>query len=159
MILYRPVGLYELALVARTAWRTFPPRLPEQPIFYPVLDRTYADEIASRWNPPDPNSGFAGFVTRFSVPDPIGARYPAQTVGARRHRELWVPAEEQAAFEAHFVGPIEPLAAWVGPRIRDALPSWEGPAGPVDAADLPALILAAIRGPLHGGPLTLASPG
>lgn len=152
--LYRPVGLYELALIAATGFRTYPPRLPEQPIFYPVLERTYADEIASQWNPPDPNSGFAGFVTRFVVPASVARRYPAQTVGARRHRELWVPAEEQSAFQAAFRGPIEVLAAWVGPRIREALPAWLGAQGPVSVDELPALVRAVHHGPRQGGPLT-----
>ena len=69
MHLFRPVGLYELAKIATLDFRAYPPRLPEQPIFYPVLNRPYAEEIASKWNPPDPNSGFAGFVTTFAVPD------------------------------------------------------------------------------------------
>lgn len=36
MFLYRPVGLEELKLIAASNFRAFPPRLPEQPIFYPV---------------------------------------------------------------------------------------------------------------------------
>ncbi len=86
--LFRPVGLYELAAIITSDFTAFPPRLPEQPIFYPVLSEGYAVEIASRWNPPDPNSGFVGFVTSFTVPGATAARYPVQTVGAMRHREL-----------------------------------------------------------------------
>jgi hypothetical protein len=37
-ILYRPVGPTELALIEASNWKAFPPRLAEQPIFYPVLD-------------------------------------------------------------------------------------------------------------------------
>ncbi len=37
MILYRPVGMDELRLIYGAGMRSFPPRLPEQPIFYPVL--------------------------------------------------------------------------------------------------------------------------
>jgi len=36
-ILYRPVGPKELELIAASGYRDFPPRLPGQPIFYPVL--------------------------------------------------------------------------------------------------------------------------
>jgi ADP-ribosylglycohydrolase len=36
--LYRPVGPKELGLIRASGWRAFPPRLPEQPIFYPVLE-------------------------------------------------------------------------------------------------------------------------
>jgi hypothetical protein len=34
--LFRPVGKKELELIAASGFRKFPPRLPEQPIFYPV---------------------------------------------------------------------------------------------------------------------------
>ncbi len=46
--LYRPVGPAELDLIEATGWRKFPPRLPEQPIFYPVLNEEYAAQIAQR---------------------------------------------------------------------------------------------------------------
>jgi len=36
----------------------FPPRLPEQPIFYPVTNEKYAAEIASKWSTADKASGF-----------------------------------------------------------------------------------------------------
>ena len=35
-ILYRPIGPKELELIAARGYREFLPRLPEQPIFYPV---------------------------------------------------------------------------------------------------------------------------
>jgi hypothetical protein len=62
--LWRPVGPEELALIQASEMRAFPPRLPEQPIFYPVLSEGYATKIARDWNVP--HSG-AGFVTRFKV--------------------------------------------------------------------------------------------
>lgn len=34
--MYQPVNQAELELIAASGWRGFPPRLPEQPIFYPV---------------------------------------------------------------------------------------------------------------------------
>ena len=45
MILYRPVGTAELNLIAESGYHSFPPRLPEQPIFYPVLNRRYACQV------------------------------------------------------------------------------------------------------------------
>jgi hypothetical protein len=36
--LWRPTGPEELDLVRQSGWRAWPPRLPEQPIFYPVLN-------------------------------------------------------------------------------------------------------------------------
>ncbi len=50
MILYRPVGTEELKLITGSGYLRFPPRLPEQPIFYPVLNEEYAVEIAAGWN-------------------------------------------------------------------------------------------------------------
>ena len=37
IILFRPVGPSELQLIAASGYGEFPPRLPEQPIFYLVL--------------------------------------------------------------------------------------------------------------------------
>ncbi|MFL6196063.1 MAG: hypothetical protein ACJ75H_17925 [Thermoanaerobaculia bacterium] len=102
--LYRPVGPKELALIEASGWREFPPRLPEQPIFYPVLNEEYATQIARDWNVKE--SG-AGFVTRFQVDAAFLSRYPVQVVGGSVHQELWVPAEELAEFNRHIVGPIE----------------------------------------------------
>jgi hypothetical protein len=105
--LYRPVGPKELELIAASQWREFPPRLPDQPIFYPVLNEDYAAQIASTWNARD--SG-AGFVTRFEVDAEFLKRYPVQVVGGRVHEELWVPAEELPEFNRHIVGIIEVIA-------------------------------------------------
>jgi len=52
-ILFRPVGEKELNLIEESGFRRFPPRLPGQPIFYPVLEEEYATEIARDWNTKD----------------------------------------------------------------------------------------------------------
>jgi hypothetical protein len=102
--LYRPVGPAKLDLIAAAAWRKFPPRLPEQPIFYPVLNEAYAIQIARDWNVP---ASGAGFVVRFAIDSNYLARFPVQQVGDRLHQELWVPAEELETFNRHILGPIE----------------------------------------------------
>ena len=104
MILFRPVGLEELLLIYRTGLRRFPPRLPEQPIFYPVTTEDYAVKIARDWNVPASGSGF---VTRFRVRRDYLAGFRVQDAGGRAHREYWIPAEELDAFNAAIVGPIE----------------------------------------------------
>jgi len=106
-ILYRPVGPKELALIAASGFREFPPRLPQQPIFYPVLNEEYARQIARDWNVKD--SG-AGYVTRFAVRRTFLTKYPPQKVGGAIHQELWIPAEELAAMNQNIVGPIEVIA-------------------------------------------------
>ena len=108
--LYRPVGQGELDLIAESDFRRFPPRLPHQPIFYPVLNVEYATQIARDWNVKDAASGFAGYVTSFLVDADHAARYEVHQVGGRQHQELWVPAEELDAFNDHIVGTIEIVA-------------------------------------------------
>ena len=122
MTLYRPVGWAELRLIADLNWRSFPPRLPIQPIFYPVLNCDYATQLARDWNTKDPVSGFCGFVLRFQIDDEFAARYAVQTVGARVHQELWVPAQELDEFNAHISEPIEVVAQFYGARFEGARP-------------------------------------
>jgi hypothetical protein len=110
--LFRPVGPKELALIEASGWRAFPPRLPEQPIFYPVLNEEYAKQIAKDWNVKESGSGF---VTSFAVDDAFLKRYPIQTVGSSVHKELWVPAEDLDAFNQHIVGPIKVIAEFNSP--------------------------------------------
>src|SRR3954465_15672080 len=101
--LFRPVGPKELALISASGFRAFPPRLPEQPIFYPVMNEEYARQIARDWNVKD--SG-AGYVTRFAVRQEFLARYPVRQAGGEMHQELWIPAEELAAMNQNIVGLI-----------------------------------------------------
>lgn len=105
--LYRPVGPKELALIEASDFREFPPRLPQQPIFYPVLNEEYATQIARDWNAVHDGGGY---VTRFEVEVEMVKRYPVKTVGSSLHQELWVPAEELAEFNQHIVGRIEVIA-------------------------------------------------
>lgn len=102
--LYRPVGPEELELIRLSDWTVFPPRLPEQPIFYPVANEAYAIQIARDWNVRDSGSGF---VTEFAVDSDFLSRYVIQQVGGQLHKELWVPAEELDKFNRHIVGQIK----------------------------------------------------
>ena len=107
--LYRPTGPKELDLVAQSGYLTWPPRLPEQPIFYPVTNEQYATEIASRWNVQDSD---VGYVTRFQVLASFMERYKVQTVGAAHHTEWWIPAEELEALNENIVGQIEVIGEY-----------------------------------------------
>ena len=109
MILYRPVGQAEYDLIAANRFTAFPPRLPEQPIFSPVLNEQYAREINEKWNRFEKAAGYTGYVTMFEIDDEYAARFPVQVVGAHYHQELWVPAEELAEFNAHIIGKIRVL--------------------------------------------------
>jgi len=108
--LFRPVGQKELDLIEASGFLRFPPRLAHQPIFYPVLNEDYATEIARDWNTQDAASGFVGYVTRFAVRTSFLEPYPVKTVGARRHQEYWIPAEDLDPFNENIVGGIEVVA-------------------------------------------------
>lgn len=54
MLLFRPVNQAELDLIIAAKWKAFPPRLVGQPIFYPVLNEAYANQISRDWNVPSP---------------------------------------------------------------------------------------------------------
>jgi len=110
--LYRPVGSAELELIRGNSWRKFPPRLPEQPIFYPVLNEDYAIQIAHDWNTRD---GGVGYVLRFQVDAEYLKQFPIQTAGSRIHLEYWIPAARLDEFNRHIVGLIEIVSEFRGP--------------------------------------------
>jgi hypothetical protein len=107
--LWRPVGPAELELIKQSGMKAFPPRLPEQPIFYPVTTAAYAIKIARDWNVPASGSGY---VTRFEVAKTFLNRYEVQTAGGKAFQEYWIPAEELVAFNAAIVGEIEITASF-----------------------------------------------
>ena len=121
MLLYRPVGHRELELIVESGLREFPARLPEQPIFYPVLNAGYAREIAEGWN--TKAEGGAGYVTRFLIDDNYARKFEPQVVGGSDHKELWVPAEELEEFNSNLIGHIEVIAAYFGTSFRGSRPT------------------------------------
>lgn len=106
MILYRPIGTKELELIRDSGYTKYPPRLPEQPIFYPVLNEKYAAEIASQWNVKY-NDDHRGYVTKFEIDDAYFNQFEIHIVGSAYHQELWVPAEELDIFNQHIIGYIQ----------------------------------------------------
>lgn len=102
--LWRPTGPEELALVEASGWREWPPRLRDQPIFYPVLNEDYAVRIARDWNV---KASGVGYVTRFSVEKDFLDRYDVQQAGGQTILEYWIPAEDLDEFNRHIVGLIE----------------------------------------------------
>ncbi len=120
--LYRPVGLREMEAILETDGARFPPRHPDQATFYPVINFEYAEQIATRWNTKSDRHGFAGFVTRFSCEADYIDTFEEHVVGARIHRELWVPAEELDEFNRHIVGRIELAAAYYAEGYTGSIP-------------------------------------
>jgi hypothetical protein len=105
--LYRPVGRKELELVRASGFRAFPPRLPGQPFFYPVLNEEYATQIARDWNTKDEVSGYEGHVLKFGVRTEFLSRYVTHIVGASSHCEYWIPAEDMEELNYNIDGTIE----------------------------------------------------
>jgi hypothetical protein len=118
--LYRPVGLHELALIWDSGMREFPPRLLQQPIFYPVANMEYATQIARDWNTKD--SSFAGYVTTFVVSDSHLGNYEPHKVGSATHVEYWIPAEKLSAFNASIQGRISVESAYFGAGFEGFVP-------------------------------------
>ena len=112
--LYRPVGLFELRLIRAAQYKTFPPRLPQQPLFYPVLNYEYAEQIARDWNTRDERSGYMGAVTVFDVEAAYLAQFEEHVVGSSLHRELWIPAEKLDEFNHRIEGTIRILTVFYG---------------------------------------------
>jgi hypothetical protein len=127
MRLFRPVGLKEMELIASSGYRSFPPRLAWQPIFYPVLTVEYARRIVTQWNSKEGDSGHCGFVTEFDVDDEFVRRYPVQQLGGGPiFRELWVPAEELHEFNGQITGPIRVIEKVYGPGFEGAIDEMTG---------------------------------
>lgn len=112
--LYRPVGLTELELIGSLNWQAFPPRLEWQPIFYPVLNQAYAEQIAREWNTNDAFSGNCGIVTEFNITEDHFKKYNIQNVGGDIHNELWIPSEELNDFNKNIIGSIKVVNAFFG---------------------------------------------
>lgn len=114
--LYRPVGQKELDLIEESGYAAFPPRLPIQPIFYPVLTHDYAVRIARGWNTKDEASGYVGYVTTFEVRKDYLDRYEVQEAGGRELLEYWIPAEDLPEFNSNIVGLIEVTDRFEAPK-------------------------------------------
>jgi hypothetical protein len=108
--LYRPIGQKELDLIRESDFTCFPPRLPYQPVFYPVLNEDYAVQIARDWNTKDKASDYVGYVTCFEVKTEFLQKYDIQTVGGSQYQEYWIPAEELKYFNENIIGKIKIIA-------------------------------------------------
>ena len=114
MKLFRPVGAKEMDLIMNTGNRRFPARLPEQSIFYPVLNIDYAVQIARDWNAKDEKSGYVGFVLSFDVDDYYISKFEIQQAGSSIHQEYWIPAEELVIFNQNIQKNILIAEAYYG---------------------------------------------
>ena len=118
--LYRPVGQKEMDLIMESGYKKFPPRLEWQPIFYPVMNQQYAEQIAFEWNTEDEFSGYVGYVTAFDLPEDYLQQFPVQNVGGEIHEELWVPAEQLESFNNNIIGGIRIVNSFYGKQHKSS---------------------------------------
>lgn len=116
--LYRPMGHAEWELVVASGMKHFPPRLYWQPIFYPVLNLAYAEQIAREWNVHDEAGGYTGYVVAFDLPQSYIDQFPVQQVGGELHQELWIPAEQLDEFNSRIIGPIRHISTFFGDKHK-----------------------------------------
>lgn len=101
--MYRPCNQAEYNLVKESGFKKWPPRLPGQPIFYPVTNQRYAQEV-NEWNHKDFGGGY---VMKFTVKKSFVDQYKIERVGAEHHTEWWIPAEDLDALNDNIIGQIE----------------------------------------------------
>ena len=93
-----------------SGWRRWPPRLPEQPIFYPVLNEEYATMIARDWNVKQSTERATSPSSRFG-------RTSSTARGSSGRRadtilEYWIPAEDLDALNENIIGTIDVVAEY-----------------------------------------------
>lgn len=90
-------------MVLKNQYKKWPPRLPEQPIFYPVTNVQYAKEV-NLWNVQQFGKGY---ITKFLVKKAFMNSYSIQKVGGKHHTEWWIPAQDLEKLNDNIVGLIE----------------------------------------------------
>ncbi|WP_372390823.1 ADP-ribosylation/crystallin J1 [Xanthomonas sp. NCPPB 3582] len=110
--LHRPAGPEEYALVRDSGFRRWPLPLPEQPLFYPVTNRRYAEQIASHWNVK--HSG-VGHVAQFAVRATFVEPCAIEEVGGTHHTEWWIRAEDLNALNNDIVGLVDIIGRFDAP--------------------------------------------
>jgi hypothetical protein len=109
--LYRPVGQAEMDLIPASRFREFPPRLPDQPIFYPVLTEEYATQIARGWNTKDERSGCVGYCCDFKCRRSFSVSTTCLLLEAESTANTGFPLRE---LNANIVGEIELVSEFHG---------------------------------------------
>ena len=107
--MFRPIGPGEHDLLVKNEFAAWPPRLPGQPIFYPVANVEYARQITREWNV---RTYGIGWVTSFNVCAAFASRYPIQKVGGTTHTEWWIPSEDLQELNRDIVGKITVPEQW-----------------------------------------------
>jgi len=110
--LFRPTVPRELALLQDSGFLKWPPRLPEQPLFYPVTNEQDAIAITRAWIVQ--HSGL-GYVTRFRVRKEFLDQCKRDDSETCDQNTRFVPAEDVEALNQSIVGRIEVIREFRAP--------------------------------------------
>jgi hypothetical protein len=111
--LYGAIGAADFALLLRSGFREFPPRLEEHAIFFDESSKPRALAAAHEWNARDAASGYVGYVTCFRVRSAFLVAYPPRVRG-QGHTEYWIPTAHLPRLNREIVGTIEVIAEFRG---------------------------------------------
>ena len=103
---FRPIGPGELAKLNELKFAKWPPRLTDQPIFYPVTNEKYATEITA-WNV---KQFGIGYVTKFKIKKDFLKNYEIKVVGATYQTEWWIPSQNLEELNENIIGRIEVIS-------------------------------------------------
>ena len=107
--LYKSLTPAQFAGVIQSDWRELAAESPDQKMFYPKLNRQYAEMVARMLNLAHYN---AAYVVKFNVNALFLARYEIQTVAYDEHQEYKIPIEDLPLLNCHIVGIIEVVSAF-----------------------------------------------
>ncbi len=116
--LYRAIGPGQLQCIQQNNWSAFPARLPGQPFFCPLSNKSTAQAIASQWNVQ--RSG-AGFVVEFVVSTSFLSDIPMDELAGDGGYEYRIPAQKMDAFNESLIGPIKMVNAYFSNRQTPAM--------------------------------------
>lgn len=96
--LYKPVGQRELALIERSGWTRFPPRIARRPVFYTDMN----DEPAGSGAVQE-----ASYIIKVHVRKEYLKKYAFTFNDDNDHDELRVPTDSLEDFNNNIIGLIE----------------------------------------------------
>lgn len=102
MLLFRPIGLYELEWIHFHKFKSFKDRFISGATFDLLLDEEIAEKIARESYPKEEAFGFAGYVARIDVDSEYISKFVAEDT-----QDVRVPVLDFDEFNSHINGDIE----------------------------------------------------
>ena len=109
--LFRPLDLPELKGICDSGYGRFPTRQTWQPIFYPVADLSYAEQIAYECHV-NASSGYGGFVVQFDVEERYMDSFKLPRSTNATFQEFRIPAESLPELNRQLQGDIQLVSSF-----------------------------------------------